>query len=106
MIYSRVMVKLMEIVIRINISGLRDRLEAERAKQGLSYDALAVRIGTNKTTGKLKVTGSGVWATLMGKSNATKLETLLPIADALGVDVRKEVLATFSNALENLSEEL
>lgn len=74
----------MEIVIRINLEGLREQLEAARKKKGLSHDALAARLS-------IKVTGSGVWAILTGKSNAAKLETLLPIADALGIDVREEI---------------
>ncbi len=74
----------MNIVIRVRVSGLRDRLETTRKnKKQISYDKLA-EISN--------LTGSTTWNTLTGNTTSTKVETLLAIADALEIDLRNEIL--------------
>ena len=73
----------MNIVLRFNISGFRDRLESARKDKKISYDKLA-EIS--------RLTGSTTWNTLTGKTTSTTIETLLAIADALEIDLRNEIL--------------
>lgn len=82
----------MNIVIRLKISGLRDRLETARKNdKQISYDKLA-EISN--------LTGSTTWNTLTGKSTSTKVETLLAIADALEIDLRNEILEAVKEKID------
>lgn len=81
----------MNVVIRLKVSGLRDRLETARKKKQISYDKLAEMSN---------LTGSTTWNTLTGKSTSTKVETLLAIADALEIDLRNEILEAVKEKID------
>ena len=82
----------MDILIKVDIPDLADRLEKARRSRGISYGALGQKTGYTSTT---------VWQVLTGKNQAVKLETLMAIAEVLKVDFQEEIKQSVFMLLES-----